>query len=164
DQVICLECGADARSGKKRKTRVLKADKEPGERSGGITIDSTAYVFGFAVLAAIAIPIIAAVSQEAAVAAMAVGGIWYLVAFIMMIVAAFKDGDTVWGVAGICVLIPFVGGLLSFGFSFYYCIFGSERTAWKYNYWLALLSQITVYAVILSQHPQMFSPSGLFAP
>jgi hypothetical protein len=155
--VVCMQCGYDSASGKAMSTKVRKAkvqkDRKAPRVSGG-TIFVLAIV-GMLVL----LPVLAMVSQEAAMIAILAAILWHFAAYIMMIVAAFRDGDTQWGVIGAVFWVPLIG-IVSIAFALYYCIFGSERGSWKLNYWAAFFATLIVSAIAAMNYPDVFAEAG----
>lgn len=154
--VVCMSCGYNSQTGGKISTKVKKVrEPKPGnEREQRVV--SYGWV-GILVMvgAAIGLPVIATTSEAGVVGALLVAGLWAIVAWIMMIAAAFRDGDAKWGIIGLCNLIPCIGAIPGLLFAFYYCIFGSERTGWKLNYWCSVVAMLAIYAVIFAQYPEL---------
>lgn len=144
DAVLCVSCGHHRGSGKsvleieaKRSAAEMKREKARRKASGGggfavpgwmgltLLIGGFVCVLGGITGAFLAPPL--AVILIALVAWMFVLGAW-----IGLIVTAFVDGDTVWGIVGICgIAVPLLNILAMPAFALYYVIFRSQRTGWK---------------------------------
>jgi len=157
DSVVCMGCGFNTQSGKKLHTRIQKADKDKSAGGGGASLGEGNTPIIIAFVAAIGLIAGAATLGEMGVVPAAVAGLWFLGAWIMMIVAAFQDGDNKWGIFALCGLVPCLGLPLALAFTLYYCTVGSTRAAWKANYWLAMLAYIGAYAAVMINNPEMFA-------
>ncbi len=159
--VVCMQCGYDSASGKAISTKVRKAKVKKTRRAPRV---SGGTIFGIIALAMlILLPMMATVSQEAAVFAIVAASVWYLVAYLMMVVAAFRDGDTMWGIIGLLFWVPLVN-LLTVVFAVYYCIFASERGSWKLNFWAAFFASVIVTIVARMNYADLFAagaPAGM---
>ena len=82
---------------------------------------------------------------------------WALVSGILMIVSAFQDGDTTWGIIGLCQFVPIIGGLASLAFVFYYCTVGSTRTVRKISYWCAFIALVGSAIALVVANPEMMA-------
>lgn len=156
--VVCMQCGFDSASGKAMSTKVRKAKVQKdrkGPRVSGGAIFLLAIV-GMLVL----LPVLAMLSQEAAVGALLIAGLWGSVAYIMMVVAAFRDEDTFWGIIGILTIVPLIGFFCTLAFALYYCIFGSQRGSWKLNYWASFFAMVIVFAIMATSYPDLLSQAG----
>lgn len=154
---LCTHCGTNIQTGKSMRTRVLDAPKERGSAGGGGGGGGLGDVFNnplivfvvglvlWGVFGAVAF----AGGESMATPALAVAGLWAFAAWVMMVSAAFSDGDSTWGWVGLGTIIPCLGGICGIAFTFYYCIFGSERTGWKANYWMAQGATIIVYIGVM---------------
>lgn len=155
---ICMNCGFNIASGKKIRTQVAKAQKEPKASSGPAipTVTGGVVVLVVGVLGLLGLPALAAMSPGGAMGATALAGAWALIAYIMMIVAAFMDDEGKWGIYGLLAIIPCIGLIPGAAFAFYYCTIGSERTSWKANYWLAVVANVAVSVTVMLMHPATF--------
>ncbi|MEN1705288.1 MAG: hypothetical protein AAGJ54_07210 [Planctomycetota bacterium] len=143
--VYCTACGFNRKANKphefKDKGEPLKASG--GSGFGGVQLGMGAQAGIFAGVVVVS-GVIAAVNPGAALAVLGVVLLWQSAAYIMMVVAAFKDGQGGWGLCGLSFIIPVVN-LLTLPFVFYYCTVGSERTSWKLNYWASWAAGIAVF-------------------
>lgn len=158
DAIVCMQCGFDSASGKAMSTKVRKAkvkkDRRAPRVSGG-TIFVLAIV-GMLVL----LPVLAMLSQEAAVGAILIAALWGSVAYVMMVVAAFRDEDTFWGIIGILTIVPVIGFFCTLAFALYYCIFGSQRGSWKLNYWASVFAILIVFGIMVASYPDLLSEAA----
>tara|TARA_E500000318_G_scaffold80251_1_gene75374 strand:- start:437 stop:1216 length:780 start_codon:yes stop_codon:yes gene_type:complete len=157
DAVVCMGCGFNTQSGKRVFTRVQKAEKDKSSGGGGISLGGENTVVIVGLLGAIGLIAASALLGEMGIIFAGVAALWTLAAWIMMIVAAFQDGDSKWGIMGLCSIIPCLGLPTALAFTFYYCIVGSTRTSWKANYWLSVLAYIGCYAAVMINNPEMLS-------
>lgn len=156
DAVVCMQCGFDSASGRAMSTKVGK-DK-PKRARGSAPRVSGGMVGVIVALGLLALlPLIALASPEAAGLTLLVAVVWHLVAYVMMVVAAFRDDDRFWGIIGALFWIPLAGGLCALAFALYYCTIGSQRGVWKLNYWAAFFAFLIVFAMFASNNPDLFS-------
>lgn len=161
DAVVCMQCGYDSAAGRSMTTRVSKEKAQKVRRAPKVSGGTIFLVVIVAMLALL--PAMSMVSQEAAVAAFLIAALWNVVAYIMMVVAAFRDEDNFWGIIGLLALVPVVNGFSSLAFALYYCIFGSERGTWKLNYWAAFFALLIVIALMATNYPGLMedaAPAG----
>lgn len=159
--IVCMQCGYDSEAGRAITTRVSKekASRTRGARRAPRVSGGT--VFVVVILAMLALlPLMAFSSQEAATFAAVLAAIWTFVAYIMMVVSAFRDDDRFWGIIGALFWIPLAGGLCALSFVLYYCTIGGQRGTWKLNYWAAVLSSVIIVALIASKYPELLSTGG----
>lgn len=153
--VVCMSCGFNSASGAKV-TTAFTSEKVKKERSTpAIPAEWWFPLLGVGGL--IAWPVIATTSEAGFGVAFLAAALWNLIAYIMMIVAAFKDDDSKWGIIGICAWVPVIGWVASLFFVLYYCIFGSTRTGWKVNYWCSFFAVITIVVVLFTMFPDMLA-------
>lgn len=108
DAVICLSCGHNRQSGRKAKVKVAKA---PRQRSEGPKLSMSPGLVAAIILLLFGVAFPFAIGSEAGALAyhFAASAVW-LVAYIMMVVCAFKDKDTGWGITGVLsFVIPCIG-------------------------------------------------------
>lgn len=160
DSVVCMGCGFNTQSGKKIYTKVQKAekDKSGGGGGGGVSLDGNGLAL-VSVLAMIGLIAGTALAGDFGAIFMLVAVIWMLIAWILMVVAAFQDGDTLWGWIGLAQLVPFIGWLAGLAFSFYYCIVGSTQTLRKISYWCAYIALLGSLIAAFVTTPEAF-PDG----
>jgi hypothetical protein len=140
--VLCLSCGHNTQSGRRAKAKVAKVKVE---RSGPRISLSPGLVAGILILVfGAGFPL--AIGGEAPAIAYYLGAcVLSLVAWITMIVCAFKDGHTGWGITGIVSLvIPCVGLAM-----LYYLIAISERPMVKTLVAMSII--VTVAALVALQ-------------
>ena len=153
--VVCMDCGFNSEPGAAINTKVLKAKTKKERRapklSGGV-------IFALVALGmVVGIALLAQVSREAALAAALIAAAWQIVAYVIMVFAAFHDDDKFWGIIGALSWIPLVGGLCGLAFALYYCTIGSERRSLKLNYWAAVLAGIIVIVSIAANDISLFA-------
>ncbi len=151
--VVCMGCGYNLQTASSTNTRVSKMKVRKERSAPPISLGWVAMGLGLAGL--IGLPWIGSTSESAAFGALLVANIWIWAAYIMMIVAAFKDDESKWGIIGLLTFVPVLGGIAGLFFLLYYCIFGSSRTAWKVNLWLALFAIIGVVVAAISSYPEL---------
>lgn len=145
DALICVHCGLNRETGKSMRTRVLKAEKD--KKSGGVSLPAEIgpwTTLGIGVGLTMLFTILAFVGHGAEWVGIVGLLIWALVSQWVMIGAAYQDGDNMWGWIGVGQLAPFVGSICWLLFAFYYCIFGSTRTALKINWWCSQIGVVFV--------------------
>lgn len=152
--VVCMRCGYNSQTGDQIATSVTKV-KEPKEGNDVdrriVSIGWIGPAIGF--VAMIALPFVGSTSEAALAGTFIAAALWSLVAWVMMIVAAFRDDEGKWGIIGLCTLVPCLGGICWLAFTFYYCTFGSERIGWKLNYWFAVIASTSIQIIAFVQYP-----------
>ncbi len=156
--VVCMDCGFNSETGQAINTKVLKAKAKKEKRERTAPRLSGGVLFALIALGMVAgIALLAQVSEEAAIAAALIAGVWQLVAYVIMVFAAFKDEDKFWGIIGALFWIPLAGGLCALSFALYYCTIGSSRGSLKLNYWAAVLAGVIVVVTIASKDLSLIS-------
>lgn len=161
---ICVRCGFDRELGKRMRTRVVSAPQEKGASKAGAAagaIGSTGTnivklllepavfaALGFFGLLALSL---AARSDESLVPVLLGGlGLYGLIAWLSMIVTAFKDGNSGWGFCGIATpILPF-----AYFFVIYYLLMVAERkwlTMMWVGYFVLVLASWTVLAQLANR-------------
>ena len=161
DSVVCMGCGTNVQTGKKLRTQIKKADKEPkGAGGGGLSLtlagDPTTLSL-VCLLAAIGLIAGTALAGELGMLFFVVSVIWVFLAGLLMIISAFQDGDNFWGIVGIAQFLPFIGQLASLAFVLYYCTVGSTRTVRKISYWCAFIAVLGCTIAFVFSNPQIFA-------
>lgn len=158
-EVICMGCGMNTQSGKKVRTRIQKAEKTSSGGGGGVSISaaSPSTLAAISLLAAVGLIAATALAGELGVLFVLVAVVWAVIAGILMIVAAFQDGDKVWGIIGLCQFVPFIGQFASLPFAFYYCTVGSTRTGRKISYWMSFITVFGCLVALFMSNPDLMS-------
>ncbi|MCW5756617.1 MAG: hypothetical protein KIT54_05205 [Phycisphaeraceae bacterium] len=157
--VVCMQCGFDSSTGKAIGTKVRKAKVRKARRGPRISGGSGFMIVAVAML--VLLPLMAMTSTEAAAIAFLIAALWNLAGYIYMVVAAFRDGDAFWGIIGVLVILPLVGGLCALAFVLYYCTIGSERVSRKLNYWSSFLAVLFTFGILAMNNPALLERVGL---
>lgn len=153
DAVVCMRCGFNSESGRAISTRV---SKEKVKRARSAPRVSRGAVFLVVIAAMFALlPGMAFASKDAAMPMFFLGVLWYLVAYFMMVSAAFYDDDKFWGWLGILFWVPIAGTFCWLAFVLVYCTIGGQRGTWKLNFWAAVFAIIAVATIIGTVHPSL---------
>jgi hypothetical protein len=156
--VVCFDCGYNSQTGSTINTRILKTKVRKQRTKPPI---SMGWIFLLAGLIAMSsLWAMAWNSESAAGPALIIAGLWVSLASIMMTVAAFKDGDTKWGIISLCSFVPVLGGIFGFAFMLYYCTVGSQRTGWKTHYWMSVVTVVGIALIVASQYPGFLAGNG----
>lgn len=153
DAVVCMQCGFDSAAGRAMSTKVGKDKPKKVRSAPRLSGGSVSLIIIGAML--VLLPLVALVSPEAASLVLVVAGLWALVAYVYMIGAAFRDDDKFWGIIGLLVLVPVVGGLCWLAFVLYYCTIGSQRGVRKVNYWAALFAFWIIFGILATSNPDL---------
>ncbi|HMN41148.1 MAG TPA: hypothetical protein PKE29_09910 [Phycisphaerales bacterium] len=135
--VLCTRCGFNTQTGKSLRTAVIrdKQAKEPKAASGKY---HNKYASGEAgpsfwklllvetlILSAVAcLPLVGAEGFLVSLIVLAVAS---LIAWIGGTVAAFKNGQTIWGVCGVCMIVPLVNFVAGLGFLVFNLLFNEDK-------------------------------------
>ena len=108
----------------------------------------------------VVLPVLALTSPEGLGVALVITVLWNLVAYAYMVGSAFRDDDKFWGILGVMFWVPLVGGICWLAFVLYYCTIGSQRGVRKVNYWASWFAVMIVFAIWVSNNPDVFSGSS----
>ena len=158
DAVVCMQCGFDSSSGRAMKTKVGKDKPKRARPAPRMSSGMVCVIIALAML--VVLPLVALASPETAALALIVAGLWAFVAYIYMIGAAFRDDDKFWGIIGLLVLVPLLGGLCWLAFVLYYCTIGSQRGVRKLSYWASLVTVWIILGIMYMHNPELFTDAG----
>lgn len=152
--VICMGCGFNTASGKKLRTQIKKADKDPKKKSGeGVSLNIFAMgplaAFGvmFAVNALPGLLIFGNVSMFtiAVVVSMIAG----LILTVSTIIVAFQEDQAIWGWAIIANIIPVVNIFASIP-TLIYTLILCPRPGYREAWWGQLLGTVTMVMIAVT--------------
>jgi uncharacterized membrane protein len=137
--VVCTRCGFNSQTGKNLKTAVIreKEKKEPkvkplkySNRYATSDVGTPFWkIFLIETVILCAIACVPLVGAEGFMIGMVVIGLASLVGWIGGTVAAFRNDQTLWGVCGVGIIVPFVGLFAWIGFLIYNILFNEEKNS-----------------------------------
>jgi len=150
---ICIRCGYNKETGKAMRVQVERAkqDKEPKSGGSGISFGMSPGLYLLLLVLVVGGGFGAAMFNPMfAILLYALASLLGLVATIWAIVAAFKDGDGVYGILGIVgFVIPFCGLAI-----LYYALVKTGREYLKMTYAAALIGAVLAVIGILGGIPE----------
>lgn len=157
--VICTRCGHNRQTGKTTATRVVKAPKEPkaaksrsagGGLLNGSLMDITESFMPMFLAAFVPVAVSAALALSEPslgvplmLAALVIGGFW---SYIALVIGAFRDSHTGWGIALIVLAILGMG----WGLILWYLIMVCERSGAKGAYFGSFVGALIAMFVLFN--------------
>lgn len=167
-QTICVNCGFNRESGKmlrtvEQKPVVLKQAKSKGGGGRYASFSPGTASFGsllaMSVLGQCAIAAFSLQGLTGAWAAIAFLGLIALAVWIMGVVIAFQEDQTMWGICGLLNLVPLVNIIAFFAFAFYILVVCDNRVL-KAAFIGNFVAITVAYAVAFSQIMSSMSAGG----
>lgn len=157
NQAICVNCGFNRETGKVLKTVEQKAvvvkekRAKGGSRWAADSIQGASFgsIFLIAVVVQCGIAALGFIGPAALWGAWAFIGLIGFICWIWAISSAFIEGETMWAVCGICVIVPIVNIIAGLAF-LYYLIFVCDNRVLKAIYLAYFVALVVMFFIAMS--------------